>query len=437
MPPIRSAPHLATRLLAALLALASGPLAAAPDPFKRGVELFKRGEYEEAIQHFKQARREGNGNPVLRYNLGVSYYRLGRYRSAREQFLAITDHPRLGPVAAYNLGLVAWRLKEERTARRWFERAAGMEDESIAALAARQIEKLDQRRKKKGERWSGYLSAGLGVEDNVTRINDGLTLTSAQSDTYWSLYASFGYRIEGNRKEGTQLKFGAGRTRYSTLGIYDQALANVGLYRFDSANAWRLRYGAHYYYDELDGNGFQERINLSARATRRFGNGHRLRFQYDLAVLDELDATYGYLDGTRQRLRAEHTLQRRDVRVRLRYTLELNDRADRYIDAANFISYSPTRHTLLASVKAPVAPDWQARVDLEYRTSRYRDATIEGGVDLGRRQDDRLRASLYGTYRIDQNTDLELRLRHTRNDSNFAEKRYTNNSLLVSVDYFF
>ncbi len=430
-----------TPLLLALL-LNSSIAWTAPDAFKTGVEHFKNGHYKEAISHFKKARQAGNESAVLHYNLGVSYFKLGRYRAAQDQFLMISRHKKLGALACYNLGLVAYKLKSNSAAVRWFRRSIERSNNpKIEKLASAQLRKLQPRSASRSAatktgRWSGFFSEGIGSEDNVTRINEDITVSGAQSDIYWSAYGNLNYQLLGDRTQGTQLRLGAGLSRYKELSNYNQGLLNLGLYQYTTLNGWRLRYGLHYYYDELDGSGFQERIKASTRLSYRLNRRQRLRFNYEVSRLNEINPAYSYLSGLRQRIKAEHTLQNRDLRFRLRYTLELNDREDRQ-GPSSFTSYSPTRHTLLASVKSPVSESWSARTDLEYRYSGYPDANIANNLTTGTREDQRLRASLYATYHLSRNADIELRYRHTRNSSTLTYYEYSNNHLMLSVDYYF
>ena len=427
---------LRTPILLALLLYASAAWTA-PDPFKTGVVHFKNGNYEAAISDFKKAYNSGQTSAVLHYNLGVSYFRLGRYRAAQAQFEKINRHKKLGALACYNLGLVAHRLKSRSAAIRWFRRAvARSNNPKIEKLAAAQINKLRPPATQAASPWSGFLSAGLGAEDNVTRINEDITLSGAQSDTYWNTYGSLNYQLFGHRAHGTRIRLGAGLTRYRQLAKYDQGSLNLGLYQYTRLSDWRLRYGLHYFYDELNGSGFQERIKLSINSRYRLTSRQQLRFHYELSQLNELSPAYAYLSGQRQRFRAEHTLQNRDIRFRLRYTLELNDRKDR-LGPSSFTSYSPSRHALLASVKSPLSEAWTVRADLEYRYSRYADANIVANQATATRADQRLRASLYATYHLTHRADLEIRYRHTNNQSNLPDYQYSNNNLLLSVDYYF
>lgn len=87
----------------------SMPAAAAGDAdlYRAGVEAFNKGDYEQALTFFKQARVQGNRQPGLFYNLGVTFYKTGQYAQAAEAFQQLADDPAWGALALYNLGLTA------------------------------------------------------------------------------------------------------------------------------------------------------------------------------------------------------------------------------------------------------------------------------------------------------------------------------------------
>ena len=428
---------LVIKIILTLSLLLASPLTwAVSAAFESGTRLFKAGRYSEAIDAFQQAQAEGDESLLLHYNLAVSYYRLGRYRTARQHFLKLLDHRRLGPLARYNLGLVAYRLDDDKIAANWFQSSYEQsEDPDLKSLAARQLDKL-KRQAPRPSPWSSYTSASFGLEDNVTQVNDELTQVSSESDSYWDLYTSINYQYSGDRKQGTVIRFGGGLTRYNRLNEYDQDIVNIGLYQNDRWADWQMRYGAHYYYDRIDRGGYQQRLKLLARGTYRLSADERIRLQYDVSRLGDLDAAYAYLSGWRQRFRAGYRQRNGDLRLRLRYTLELNDRED-FSDPTTFTSYSPTRHTLLASVRSPLTESWYGRADLEYRDSDYNQTNISAGAPTAVQRDQRLRLSLYATYRYSRDIDLEARYRYTDNQSNLADQRYQSNLLTFSVNAFF
>ena len=95
------------RLLFLLLLCPLVAAAGEPDLYRAGVEAFNKGDYEQALTHFKLARVQGNRQPGLFYNLGVTFYKTGQYAQATEAFQQLADDPAWGALALYNLGLTA------------------------------------------------------------------------------------------------------------------------------------------------------------------------------------------------------------------------------------------------------------------------------------------------------------------------------------------
>lgn len=91
---------------ALLFALVLGTQGFGPGDLERGNRLYREGRFEEAVQAYQAALRDGNGSPQLRYNLGTALLRLGRHEEAEEQLrLALDDvDADLRQRAYYNLG---------------------------------------------------------------------------------------------------------------------------------------------------------------------------------------------------------------------------------------------------------------------------------------------------------------------------------------------
>lgn len=418
------------------LQLATG-VAHGNEAFNVGVSHFKAGEYASAVDWFEQARQQGVDSAVLDYNLAVAHYKLEQYALARPYFASAAETPALAPLSFYNLGLVAVKVGDDDAALTWFRRTSqSTDDESLLRLSETMLEKLDDRPpapQRPVKRWSGWFSAGLGYDDNVSRVNDDLTAVSNQDDLFLDAYGSIDYRLNGNRRRGNMIRFGAALTRYGDLEFYNQLLVNAGLYHYHPLGAWRTRVGGHYYHDWLNDEPYQQRINIQLRADRRYGEAQRLRLQYDYSRLDELDARYEFVTGDRQRFKIENSTRGEKSRFKLGYRLELNDRED-LASGANFISHSPTRHTFFAGLRHNFTHRWLGRLDGEYRYSRYADNEVITGVDRGRREDDRFRGTVRAVYRFTPSFEWELMYRHTRNESNFVDEDYSVNQVVLSLN---
>ena len=421
----------------ALAAQLSVSLADGDSLFDQGVSLFKAGEYAAAVQRFEQAWRQGLDSPVLHYNLASAYYKLEQYDLARRHFDRAAEAPALTSLSFYNLGLLAVRAGETESAAQWFRQSYERSDDPrLQQLAAAMLDKLGGQvpAQRRANPWSGRVGAGLGYDDNVSRINDDLDSVSGQDDIYLDVYGLVGYQLNGSRRQGNVVRFGGALARYGDLAFYNQTLINVGVYHYRPMGAWRTRIGGHYYYEWLDDGPFQQRIHARLRGDLPYHRSRqRLRLEYDYSRLDELDARYERLAGDRHRFKIENTTKRgKHTRVKLGYRLELNDRED-FAAGTTFVSYSPTRHNFYAGVKHNFSSTWQGRLDVEYRYTRYEDNEVIGGSDMGRREDDRLRGTVRAVYRVAPSLEWELMYRHTRNESNFEEESYTVNQMTLSV----
>ncbi len=407
--------------------------------FEEGVRLFGSGDYEGAARQFERALLAGGDNPVIHYNLGSSYYKLGRYDMARAHFIKIDIKHELSALAYYNLGLVAFRLDGEEEAIHWFRRSRNKSnDTALRRLAEKQIKLLQN--EKKAYSWrehvTGYFSAGIGYDDNVARVSDDILQIADHGSAFLDLFLSSSYWLDGDHRRGNALKFGGGLARYEELNEYSSSFLNIGFYHYRPLNSWHSRYGVHYYRIELDDEGFQQRIKLQVRAGKQYAENQRLRLQYEYGQVDELTAYYDYLAGSQQRLKMENRTRFAHGRLRLGYTLEFNDKQD-YRQADTFSSYSPVRQTFYLRYNPSLGKNWIGRIGLDYRHSDYARENIVAGTSVGVRKDQRIRATIGATYEYSRDVELEIILRHTRNDSNIVNKEYISNQLLFTVGHYF
>lgn len=89
--------------LTAMVLVTTGGVLGGPE---RGNRLFRAGNYAEAVAEYRDALRDGDDSPTLRYNLGTALLHLGRYDEAQEHLEAALDavDPELRQWAYYNLG---------------------------------------------------------------------------------------------------------------------------------------------------------------------------------------------------------------------------------------------------------------------------------------------------------------------------------------------
>ncbi|MCK7579436.1 MAG: tetratricopeptide repeat protein [Chromatiales bacterium] len=160
----------ARRWLTLVLWLVAAAVQAAggEEHFQAGLSAFRGGDYRQALTRFEQARRAGYDSATLDYNVGVSHYKLGDYQQARSALQRAARSPELRGVAYYTLGLTALRLDEPQQALSWFEQVrAATTDESLQALAARQVASLESTPRDPPREWLANVAVNAGYDDNI------------------------------------------------------------------------------------------------------------------------------------------------------------------------------------------------------------------------------------------------------------------------------
>ncbi len=419
-------------VLGLLLLLTTGIAVASPaDDFRKGQQAFRSGQYQQALEWFQQARRAGLKNVAIHYNLGVTYYRLGRYHEAEQAFLATARYPEMAPLAWYNLGLVKRQQGDKKAAAEWFRKAReGSRDSKLRQLAAERLAELRAH-------WQGFVSAGIGYDDNITLLSDVVNIPSGRSDTFFELYASTRGILSGRRQDGILLRAGVFADRYASLGQYDYSEFNVGLYKTRPLAKWATEGGLRLSRSSYGGRDYLQILGLELRGHRNLTHGTRLQVRLRLRDLQAVDNIYDYLSGSSYDLRVA-TRWRLDTDNVLRayYQYQDNNRNDRVIDATNFRSVSPQRHRLRLAWHHSITPAWQLRLAAEYRRSRYKTDNLEAGTPI-RRKDDRLRGQLELRRKLDRQTALVFSYQYTDNGSSIARYDYQRKVLLASVQHAF
>ncbi len=424
--------------LSMLMATAS-LVVSADTPFERGVSAFKVQNYQSALEWFKQSRREGNASAILDFNLASSYYKLGRLPEAKRYYIKSSNNKNLAALSYYNLGLIALSVNDKQAAyqafRRSFETA---QNDRLKFLAAKHLDELMAENKEKSapDAVSGFVSFGLGHDDNVANVSDDVTTVSNKSDTYLDLFGIVNYQLSGSRRDGVYLKAGLVLTRYDDLTRYNENMFNLGIFLTQPLADWKTRLGLVYFHDSLDGDSFQQRTALQLRADKYYSKGQRLRLKYELSLYDDLDVRYAYLNGTRQRFTIENRSYLNRHSLRLGYRLETNQR-DNLVSASSFFSYSPTRQSLYGSYDYMFSEKWGGQLSAEYRDSDYEDANISAGTNLGVQHDKRSRYGLTGIYRLSRDSELEIGWRHTNNRSNISAEVYDSSEVMLGISHFF
>ncbi len=111
------------------------------DPAARRAEealrLYEKGQFEAALQLYREAQVEKPGSPELHFNLGDVLFRLGDAENALREFELAAAAPELRAAALYNMGtvyLTQHRLDEAVEAYRAALRADDADDDARANL---------------------------------------------------------------------------------------------------------------------------------------------------------------------------------------------------------------------------------------------------------------------------------------------------------------
>ena len=410
---------------------ADGALAA-----ERGVAAFRAGDYEAALQLFLDALAAGLDTPGLRYDLGATYYRLGRYAEAEREFQALAPDPKWAPLAHYNLGLTAQRAGRPQQAIEYFGEAhRTTTDPSLRALAATALKRLGGA--PPSPETSAAISLAGGYDTNATLSPDASTVgVSHQGDLFVEALAVATHRLAGDSARGWVAHGGLVLRRYGDLNQFDVTGSRAGLsYERDSG---RVQTGVGAYFDTayIGGDRLEQVASVDAQASSRLDAGGELRGRYQFRHVAG-GGGFEYLDGRQQRLSADAGFTLASALLRAGYQLELNHRRDLQ-QGSEFLSASPTRHSLFASVALRNLAGWQADVRGEYRVSRYRDPDLIDAGALGilevTRRDRRYGFALRADRRLTAPWRLFIDYSYYRNESNLDTYDYSRQQFMAGIE---
>jgi tetratricopeptide (TPR) repeat protein len=413
---------------------ADGPLAA-----ERGVAAFRAGDYPAALQSFLEALAAGLDTPGLRYDLGATYYRLGRYAEAEREFQALTPDHGWAPLARYNLGLTAQRAGRPQQAMEYFEQAyRTTADPNLRALAATAFERL--RGAPPSPQASAVISLAGGYDSNATLSPDAATGgVSHQGDRFVETLAAATLRLAGNSERGWVAHGSLVLRKYADLQQFDVTASSAGLSHERYWGRVQTSVGAYFDRAYIGGDRLEQSASIDAQASSRLDTGGELRGRYQFRHIAG-GGGFEYLDGRQQRLSAEAGLTLASALLRAGYQLELNHRRDLQ-QGSEFLSASPTRHSLFASVALRNLAGWQADARGEYRVSRYGDPDlIDAGPPLGivevTRRDRRYGFALRADRRLASPWRFFVDYSYYRNESNLDTYDYGRQQLMAGIEAF-
>ena len=391
--------------------------ASSQDEFVKGTEYFIQEDYATAVEVFKKAEAQGMKSPALYYNLASSYYMLGEYEKSREYFNKVRKHKEMQYLAEYNLGLIALKQDDKKSAEQWFTNVTNnSKDKKLVVLAEKKLKEIQSRKIAAQEKpqwvtkkWSAYLSASLGYDDNVNFAPLGIT--TEESDSFTDIFASVDYLFAGDRKNGWLGELYFYDINYLNENLFDEYEYGAGIKKYlQLSQNWQTLYSLDMSKINYGGEDYQTIAKIGAEARNSLSKDQRLSLRYAYEDINSDNTLFDYLEGWRQTLRAEYLLYHKLDNSRFYYELELNNRNDLSLDSGDF-SYSPTRHTFRGKYTSVLSREWQLIGDLSYRASDY-PATANQD-----RQDDRVKAAIYADYRFSRSFKLSAKVAYTDNRS--------------------
>jgi tetratricopeptide (TPR) repeat protein len=370
---------MAQRRLAALLlillctVISPCATAAAAQDWDAGRQAFAAGDFSSALLFFEMSRDAGLQGPAVHYNIAVCQFELGQYEDARRTFGHISaNYPEMRGLAQYNMGLAQRRLGNAGKARQHFINAweVSADDEKLRSLSAAMLEELVP---DDPPDWYGAFALRFGHDDNVALRDSlglpaGVTSESPMLDAFASL-------------SGTPPGLGAVLLDASVYAIayadaddFDQTEVRLGGLYTAAPGDWWLEAGVHFVYGTLGGSDFEREIAVSARAVRHLHDASSIDAQFRYDKIDELDALFAGIAGSRQRLDLRYRLDLASHTFMFRYGIETNDRADAAV--------SPSRTALHADYRFQPVSGWGLEAGISFRASEYDDLETPRTEDL-------------------------------------------------------
>jgi len=412
--------HFKSILIIALLVLYSAvALASAKDDYNRGVEFFKKGDYPSAIASFRSAEQQGMESAALYYNLGSAYYKIENYQASKKYFTRVADYPDKRVRAEFNLGMIALKQGDEERALGHFKYAqANSSDKKIVDAATRTIAGLTGT----GKRWGAYVLANFGYDDNISVTPDNLAL--GVDDTFWDLYASADFVLQGKRKSGWLVDAAFFTINYTDSDNFDQDYYSVGIRKEHRFSSWDTTAHLKYGNSSFGGEDLQSFYNLRLLGSRPVSSNAKIILQYRYDDFTSENALYDYLEGWRQRAQIRYFRSTVSSNQQLYYEGELNNRGELVTSTVSY-EYSPTRHTLGGKYTHKFGGRWYLTGDIAYRVSDFpASATLD-------RDDTRWSLGAFLDYFIDPTLQIKSNIKYIENDS--TVDIYTYDKTMISL----
>lgn len=392
--------------------------------FRKGVQAFRDGHYEQAREAFEAARKQGLDTAALHYNLGVTYYRLNDYPAAKKLFAKLEQHDRWRPLALYNLGLVSEKQGDAKAARDYYQQARAAGDAKVIRLAGDALERLAANQ----PGGDLFVALSLGHDSNITLSPDSLDQNTDQSDHFVEAYASGEYPVTQDWRLGGT----AYLRRFGDNNRFNDTLFQAELSRLHEPGHWHTRTGVSLSPAWLDGEVYQTRYGVFTEGWRSLTDDQTLQLAGEWARVDAAPA-FDYLDGWQARLQTRWYRPLGSARLSLHYRLELNDRAD--LDSGDdFLSFSPTRHEAGVTLSWRSGDRWALRGGGRHEYSEYDDAhRIDGKTTL--RRDSQMDLFLRAIRDLQSGWQLYGEIQHQDQASTLDTYTYERNLFQAGLEY--
>ena len=393
------------------------------DLFQQGLDAFRVGEYQRALNHFHALQNTGYRSASLNYNIAVTYFKLGRLLEARVRFQALISEPSFQWLATYNIASIDKKHNHVEEAAIGFQNVVQQsDDEDLAFLAFQQLQSLSGTspiltRSEQAGPWIGSIGVALGYDDNVidpTNLDSsdtggGYSETIASTTKKWGDWSidSFAYLA-----------------RYDGVDEYDIDLLNIGINRAFHLDGWRLSTGLEAERSAVGGDDYlsQWALEVSGQHTLAANlDKLTLRYKYSesRSLSDEFDAFAG--DAHRVDIEYYKTLSS-GFNWQLRYDLHIDNRADEQ-DLNTFNSYSAIRNGIRGRWVWRQG-NWEYTASLGFRHSYYQDENILASGVNERRIDQRAQAKLLLSYQLPYQWNVDMELSYSDNESSLEEYTY-------------
>lgn len=395
--------------------------------FDEGMRAFQAGDYVTAQAQFEALREAGLRSVSLDYNLGVSYYKLQQYTAAERAFKRVSEHKPMRAVGYYNIARVYTQLGATDTAQYWYQLAYENNDTEISKLARIQLDEISATPR---EPWWVSFGASMGFDDNLIDQSTGISIT--ESSTFNELQYGLRGLLSGTEEYGVSLEINAYIVNYSDIDLYDYKLVQTSIKGLEKRGDWSIGAGIFIDQGHLGDTAYTQNSGLELIGRKRLGNQEKLDLRYRVSNINALDQLYEHLDGSQHQLEVVTRFPLRQVKWKLFYRFELNDRND-FKSGPVFTSYSPMRHEFQLSAIKSLSDNWKAGIEYGYRLSRYDDENkLSPGVHV-LRDDTMYQLSMNAIKSIDEHWDLVLEYQYTNNSSNIDIFDYDRNRYQLSL----